>query len=105
MTNQQMILTYLSSSELNRCKKNGYDLFKPVDGWRVIGLPWMTKKLRRKIGHLWQLGVLPELPRKPLIGMYTGCQEPFPGFGDMLAKQYLAIEDHFILTGEIKSQV
>lgn len=99
--NREAIQSYISSSEFNRCKKNNLNLFEACDWWFVVSMPWMTRKLRRKIGHLWQMGLLPELPRKPLIYI----SEPFPGFSEMFAKQYLAIEDHFILTGETKSQV
>lgn len=100
--NREAIQSYISSSEFNRCKKNNLNLFEARDGWFVLDKAWMTRKLRRKIGHLWQMGLLPELPRKPLI---VPVYDTFPGHGEMLAKQYLAIEDHYILTGEIKSQV
>lgn len=112
MSNSEKILTYISSSELNRCKKNGLNLREPRELWiNVLKEPWLTRKLRRKIGHLFQLDLLPTIPKK-VIGLFNPSDYAdeadyslYKDLGKMIQKQFLDAEDHYILTGEIKSQI
>jgi hypothetical protein len=95
---------FLSSSELNRCKKNDLCVWEVNNWFEVIKQPWLNRKLRRKIGFLWNCHLLKELPAKPLIGLndmdYSVFDLPqFRGMRENLAKQYLAAEDEFILKG------
>lgn len=101
MNTYGIIVSFLSSSELNRCKRNGLVMWEANNWFDILKQPWLTRKLRRKIGHLWNLQILPEMPVTPVIGI----TEPYPGFAQDLRDQYLRIEDHYLLTGEIKSQV
>lgn len=90
--NYHQIMGYLSSSELNRCKKNGLYIWEGRENWmEVLKYPWLTRKLRRKIGHLLQLDLLP-IVYKPIM-------EPYPGFAEEMIRQYLKAEDDFILKG------
>ena len=106
MNSQQAILTYLSSSELNRCKKNGLNLLQPREYWfDVLKYPWLTRKLRRKIGHLLQLDLLPVIPQK-VIGIFNPADfandadySLYKELGEMLQKQFLDAEDEAIMKG------
>jgi len=100
------VMGFLSSSELNRCKKNGLKVWEANNWFEVIKYPWLTRKLRRKIGHLWACNALIELPRKPIIGLsdmdYSVFDLPqFKGMGENLAKQFLDAEDYYILHGKL----
>jgi hypothetical protein len=99
MDNQSRILTYLSSSEINRCKKNGLNPFGQlsVSEWfDVFDSKWLTKKLKRKLKTLYFLNVLyiknlpdikiSKLPMDELIGKF-------------LLKQFLKAEDEYIMKG------
>lgn len=103
--NYHTIVSFLSSSELNRCKKNGLFIWEPNQWFEVIKYPWLTRKLRRKIGHLWTLNILPELPRKYVIGI---GDEPANGLykelSAILARKMLNSEDYYILHGELKNE-
>lgn len=100
-------LTLLSSSELNRCIKNGLNILDANDWFEVIKYPWLTCKMRKKIGHLWNCGLLKEHPRKPIIGIATLPDmdksifdlPQFIGMVDSLNKQFLDAEDKDILFG------
>jgi hypothetical protein len=102
MTNQ--ILTYISSSEFNRCKRNGLNLLEPRKCWfDVLKYEWLTRKLRRKIGHLLQLDLLPVI-YQPIIGLNDVDYSIFdlPQFKDMsmiMAKKYMDAEDEAIMEG------
>lgn len=93
------ILTYISSSELNRCKKNGLNILLPRENWMdVLSYSWLTRKLRRKIGHLFQLDLLP-IVYKPLITIATGDEPMFDYLNGQLAKSYMDAEDEEIMKG------
>lgn len=99
--NRDAILTYLSSSELNRCKKNGLNLFEARESWFVLDRTWMPRKLRRKLGHLMQMDLLPKLPNKPIIGLYSGYSadtfnEIMKDWNADLAKKLFDAEDKII---------
>jgi len=71
MNDTQRILYYLSSSELNRCKRNGLNPTsnKIVDEWLVVlKSKWLTKKLKRKLWTLYSLDIL-HIQRKGFIGV------------------------------------
>lgn len=95
MTNQ--ILTYISSSELNRCKKNGLNLLQPREFWfDVLKYPWLTRKLRRKIGHLLMLDLLPVIYR-PIIGY--GKSPLWEYLNKEIANKLMQAEDEIIMKG------
>lgn len=96
--NTQAILKYISSSEHNRCKRNGLSLFQPREYWYdVLKYDWLTRKLRRKIGHLLQMDLLPVI-YKPPIGIYTS--DPiYKDLGMRMLKKYLDAEDELIMKG------
>lgn len=104
--NQNAILTYISSSELNRCKKNGLNLLHPRSLWiDVLKYEWLTRKLRRKIGHLFQMGLLPTIPKRT-VGLFTpdkyadnGLYNEISELRKMLLDQFLKAEDEQIMKG------
>ena len=108
-TNYNTIASFLSSSEINRCKKNGLEWYTShsIKEWNdYFKSEWMPRKLRRKLRHLYHCNILPIKVAKwvePVIDVETKAL--FDKIGKEWAKQYLAIEDHYILTGEIKSQI
>lgn len=80
------------------------DLSKSRDYWfDVLKYPWLTRKLRRKIGHLHQLDLLPII-YKPLASLYTyplGDNEFWAIFDAQLAKKFMEKEDQYILKGDV----
>jgi hypothetical protein len=110
--NYSTIMGFLSSSELNRCKKNGLYIWEGRNNWiEVLKYPWLTRKLRRKIGHLLNCDLLPTI-YKPVMGIFTpelhateADYSLYKELGEMLQKQYLAAEDHYLLTGKLPGEV
>lgn len=97
MNYQSAILTYLSSSELNRCKKNGLKVLEPRKVWfDVLSEPWLTRKLRRKLGHLIQLDLMPVI-YQPIMGY---GKSPLWGYlNNHLANKLMQAEDEIIMKG------
>lgn len=102
MDNYQKIVSFLSSSELNRCKKNGLEVYRPNNWIEVLKQPWLTRKLRRKIGHMFNLDILPKYKNViPIYGVGDMDYSVFKDLFDHLPKSYLDAEDKFILTGKL----
>lgn len=100
----QTVMSFLSSRDHNRLKKHGIFVYEANNWFEVIKQPWLNRKLRRKLGFLWNCHLLKELPAKPLIGMndmdYSIFDLPqFKGMGEYIAKQYLDTEDEAIMKG------
>ena len=97
---KEAILTYISSSEFNRCKKNGLSLFEPRMLWiEVLSYTWLTRKLRRKLGHLFQMGLLPEIKAQYVAGVGMENPDLFKMLSKHMAASYLKAEDDFIMKG------
>ncbi len=62
MSNYGTIMGFLSSSEINRCHKHSiyFSQSKTHIEWNdIIAANWVNRKLRRKLGYLHQLDLLP----------------------------------------------
>jgi hypothetical protein len=102
-TNYNIIACFLSSSEINRCKKNRLEWYtshsvKECNGY--FNSSWMPRKLRRKLRHLYHCNILPikiATYVEPVMDMETKAL--FDKIGKAWQKQYLTIEDDFILKG------
>lgn len=94
--NREAIKAYISSSEFNRLKKHGVNLFESRNIWLdVLDESWLPRKLRRKIGHLISMDLLPITPRK-IIGVNHNLHKEFQ---DFIIKQLMDAEDEAILKG------
>lgn len=102
-TNYHIIASFLSSSEINRCKKNGlkwYELHSIKEWNSYFNASWVPRKLRRKLRHLNHCNILPVKIAayvEPVMDMET--KKLFDEIGKAWQKQYLAIEDEIILKG------
>lgn len=107
MDNYSKIMGFLSSSEINRCKRNGLKVWEANNWVEVLKYDWLTRKLRRKIGHMFTLDILLNT-YKPIIGIdsdnYLFELPQFRGMFDHLAQQFLDAEDHYILTGKMPNE-
>lgn len=68
--------------------------------FQVLKYPWLTRKLRRKIGHMIQLDILPIIHRS-VIGL-SSDHETWNELSAALGKMYLDAEDKAILGGSGK---
>lgn len=109
MDNYSKIMGFLSSSEINRCKRNGLKVWEAHNWIEVLKYDWLTRKLRRKIGHMFHLSIL-KLEKIPIVTGISPMDNSmfelpqFKGMGDYLIKQYLDAEDHYILTGKMPNE-
>lgn len=101
--NYHIIASFLSSSEINRCKKNGLEWYTShsIKEWNCyFSASWMPRKLRRKLRHLFHCDILPVKVAawvEPVMDVETKAL--FDEVGKAWQKQYLAAEDDFILKG------
>lgn len=105
-TNYHIIASFLSSSELNRCKKNGLKWYEShsVKEWNIyFSSSWVPRKLRRKLRHLYHCNILPvKIAAWVTPVMDAETKELFNEIGKAWQKQYLAAEDEYILKGDFK---
>lgn len=69
MKNYTQIMSFLSSTEINRCKRNGlipYGSYTGEEWLDYFNQQWVNRKLRRKLYTLYRLDIL-SIKREPLI--------------------------------------
>lgn len=102
-TNYHIIAGFLSSSELNRCKKNGLKWFEyhSIKEWNdYFKAEWLPRKLRRKLRHLYHCNILPVKIAKYITPvMVAETKNLFDEIQLELAKAFMASEDEAILKG------
>lgn len=102
MNSYNIIASFLSSSEINRCKKNGLQWYAPqtVQQWNdIFKQSWLPRKLRRKLRHLYDCDILPVEKVDYVIGVGIENPELFKAISDGMMKHYLDVEDEAILKG------
>lgn len=101
--NYSTVAGYLSSSEINRCKKNGLDWYnsRSVKEWHsVFAADWLPRKLRRKLRQLYHLDLLPVKIAKYIMPIMTNEEQRImDGFRADLAKAFMKAEDDVIMKG------
>lgn len=100
-TNYHIIASFLSSSELNRCKKNGLKWFEhhSIKEWNdIFKTEWLPRKLRRKLRHLYHCNILPvKIAAWVTPVMTTDEKNYFDEIGREWARLALIAEDEAIL--------
>lgn len=69
MTSYTQIMSYLSSSDINRCKRNGlmpYGSYTVEEWLNYFNQQWINRKLRRKLYTLYRLDIL-SIKREPFV--------------------------------------
>lgn len=105
-TNYHLIAGFLSSSELNRCSKNGLKWYEAhsIKEWNDhFKAEWLPRKLRRKLRHLYHFNILPVKTAawvEPI--MSDEDRDFFKEVRTAWAKAFLKAEDDAILKGDKK---
>lgn len=100
--NYHTVASYLSSSEINRCKRNNLQWYvskTPFQWIEAFKQKWIPRKLRRKLYTLYTLDILPVIQQEYVVGV--GMENPnlFTELAQAFAQKYLEAEDETILKG------
>lgn len=95
-------MSFLSSSDINRCKRNGlipYGSYTVEEWVNYFHQRWVNRKLRRKLYTLYRLDIL-SIKRENFgfIGV-SGNEDWYKEMVKNIQKQFLDAEDRAILGG------